>query len=112
MYVLFVSTGVLFDDAFSLQVSLVDLRRQNLNNQMLGYLNTNSFRNKTDYHHRDICNKSSLDIFYIDRSKINFSFPDAQFHIDCYQFPLLRKDRNQNGGGKIIYIKEGIKTHS
>ena len=35
-------------------------------------------------------------------------FPDAQFHIDGYQFLPLQKDRNQNGGGKIVYLKERI----
>ena len=89
--------------------NLIDLRRQNINNPMIGYLNINSLGNKIDYL-RDICNKSPLNIFCIDETKIDSSFPDAQFHIDGYQFPPLLKDRNQNGGGKNVYIKEGIIT--
>ena len=29
--------------------NLIDLRRQNINNPMMGYLNINSLRNKIDY---------------------------------------------------------------
>ena len=52
---------------------------------------------------RDICKKSC-----IDKNTVRSSFPDAQFHIDGYQFPPLRKDRNHNGEEKIVDIKEGI----
>ena len=79
--------------------NLIDLRRQNINSPMIGYLNINSLRNKIDYL-RDICNKSPLNIFCINKTKIDSSFPDAQFHIDGYLFQPLLKDRNQNGGGK------------
>ena len=37
----------------------------------------------------------------------NNSFPDHQFKIGDYQFPLLR-DRNRFGGGKIVYVKYGL----
>ena len=76
---------------------------------MIGYLNIHSLRNKIDYL-TDTCNKSSLDIFCIDETKIDYLFPDSQFHIDGCQLPPLWKNRNQNGGGKILYIKEGITT--
>ena len=36
------------------------------------------------------------------------SFPNAQFHIEGYQYPAFRKDCNKNGGGKIFYVKEGL----
>ena len=32
----------------------------------------------------------------------------SQFHIEDYQYPTFRKDRNKNGGGKIVYVKEGL----
>ena len=44
----------------------------------------------------------------IDETKIVPSFPDAQFHIDEYQFPPFRRDRNKKGGGKIVFAREGI----
>ena len=82
--------------------NLTDLRKQNNNKPVIGYLNINSLRNMIDYL-RDICKKSC-----IDKTTIHSSFPDAQFHIDGYQFPPLRKDHNHNGEEKIVYIKEGI----
>ena len=57
---------------------------------------------------RDICKKASMDILCIDETKIDSSFPDSQFYIDSYQFAPFRRDRNINGGGKIVYIKNGI----
>ena len=41
-------------------------------------------------------------------TKLNESFPDAQFHIKGYQYPAFRKDRNINSGGKIVYVKEWL----
>ena len=38
------------------------------------------------------------------------SFPDTQFKIEGYQFPPFRKDRNSDGGGKIVYVREGLVT--
>ena len=89
--------------------NLIYLLRRNIINPLMGHLNINSLKNKIDYL-RDVCNKSPLNIFCIDETKIDSSFPDAQFHIDGYEFPPLRKDRNKNGGGKIVSIKEGIIT--
>ena len=36
----------------------------------------------------------------IDETKLDTSFPDSQFKIDGYQFPLFRKDRDSKDGGK------------
>ena len=81
---------------------LIDLRRNNINNPVIGYLNINCLRNKID---DLIRNKSPVDIFCIGETKIDSSFPGAQFHIDVCRFPPLPKDRNQNGRGKCVYIK-------
>ena len=40
--------------------------------------------------------------------KLDPSYPDSQFHIDGYQFPPFRRDRNKRGGGKIVYVRNGI----
>ena len=76
---------------------------------MIAYLNINSIRNKIDFL-REICKKAPFDILCVDETKIDSSFPDAQFHIEGYQYPPFRRDRDENGGGKIVYIKEGIIT--
>ena len=44
----------------------------------------------------------------LDETKLDASFPDAQFHIEGYQYPPFRRDRDKNGGGKMIFIREGL----
>ena len=41
-------------------------------------------------------------------TRLDELFPDAQLHIESYQYPALRKDCYKNGGGKIVYVKEGL----
>ena len=54
------------------------------------------------------------EIVCIDETKLTSDFTTAQFHIEGYQYPPFRRDRIQPisnrgfGGGKIVYIKEGI----
>ena len=36
------------------------------------------------------------------------SFPDIQFLIENSQFPPFRRDRNSKGGGKIVYVGQGL----
>ena len=57
---------------------------------------------------RKICGKTQIHVLCIDETKLDESFPDAQFHIDSYQYPAFRKDHNKNDGRKIVYIKEGL----
>ena len=33
---------------------------------------------------------------------------DAQFHIKSHQYAACRRDYNKNGGGKIVFVKEGL----
>ena len=56
---------------------------------------------------RIICRKIQIHVLYIDETKLDESFPDAQSHIEGYQYPAFKKDRNKNGGGKTAYWKEG-----
>ena len=43
-----------------------------------------------------------MNILCIDEIKLDTSFPDSQFKIDGYQFPLFRKDRDSKGFGIIV----------
>ena len=88
-------------------IGLVDLRNNFPQNPIISYLNINSLRNKI-FHLWEICDKAPVDILCIDETKIDPSFPDSQFHIDGYQFPPFRKDRDKNGGGKIVYVKNDL----
>ena len=51
--------------------------------------------------------KDRLDIFLISETKIDESFPTAQFLIDGYTNPF-RRDRNTFGGGLCLYIRDDI----
>ena len=70
-------------------------------------MNINSIRNKI-ISLRELVNKAPIDILCIDETKIDESFPDSQFFIENYQFPPYRRDRNSKGGGKIVYVRQGL----
>ena len=65
----------------------------------MGHLNINSIPNKFDGI-MDIVGKK-LDIFLISETKIDDSFPDAQFFYDGYSTPY-RRDRSLGGGGGCL----------
>lgn len=54
----------------------------------------------------NLINKSGIDLVAFSESKIDNSFPDAQFHIDKYS--LYRADRSHNGGGVLCYVRSSI----
>ena len=86
---------------------LINLRKLYTNNLIIGYLNINSLRNRiTEL--RKVCRKAPIVLLSIDETKLDASFPDAQFHIEGYQHPPFRRDRDKNGGGKMIFIREGL----
>ena len=85
------------------------LSKEHQNNPIIGYLNINSLRNKIN-DLRKICRKTEIHVLCIDETKLDESFPDAQFHIEGYQYLAYRKDLDKNGGGKIVYAKEGLIT--
>lgn len=47
------------------------------------------------------------EIFMTSDAKLDPSILEAQFHIDGYSKPY-RRNRNGNGGGIMLYFKEGI----
>ena len=51
--------------------------------------------------------KVKVDIFLISETKLDSSFPSGQFVIKGYS-TLLRLDRNQNGGGLLLHVREDI----
>ena len=83
------------------------LSKEHQSNPIIGFLSINSLSNKIN-DLRKICRKAQIHVLWIDETKLDESFPDAQFHIEGYQYPAFRKDRNNNGGGKIVYVKEGL----
>ena len=89
------------------QQVLKDVRESNVNKLAFGQLNINSLRNKFDMLSKLI--KGSTDVFIISETKLDDSFPEVQFFIDGYHTPF-RYDRNGNGGGILLYVREDIPT--
>ena len=85
------------------------LRVENDYYPIVANLNINSLGEKIN-HLREICKESPIDILCVDETKIDSSYPDAQFQINDYQFPPFRRDRNKYGRGKIVYIRQGVIT--
>ena len=54
--------------------------------------------------------KAPIDILCIDETKIDESFPDSQFQIETINFRHFSRDRNSKGGGKIVYVRQGLIT--
>ena len=81
----------------------------NDSNPIVAYLNINSLGEKIN-HLREICKESPIDILCVDETKIDSSYPDAQFQINDYQFPPFKRDKNKYGGGKIVLIRQGLIT--
>ena len=49
----------------------------------------------------------NIDILIIIETKLDDTFPTANFIIDGFSEPY-RRDRNANGGGILIYVREDI----
>ena len=70
-------------------------------------LNINNLQNKI-ISLTEIIAKVPLDVFCLDETKLEYSFPNSQFILTNLQFPHFRRDRNSTGGGKLVYVKQGI----
>ena len=51
--------------------------------------------------------KGNVDIMMISETKLDNTFPNGQFLIDGFKEPI-RLDRNKNGGGILLFIREDI----
>ena len=84
---------------------LKSIKLSNVNRLIIGQLNINSLRNKIEA--LKLIMMHNIDILIITETKLDETFPKAQFHIDGYA-PPFRVDRSKNGGGVIIYVREDI----
>ena len=87
---------------------LKKLKSSNLNNPFFAYLNINSLCYKiVDL--RQILSSKELDVVAVSETKLNKEFPNSQFEINGYYNPgPYRRDRNEHGGGLMIFIKQGV----
>ena len=83
---------------------LKKIRIKNPNRLIIAQININSLRNKFDIFVQMLSN--NVDLLLISETKIDASFPNAQFHITGYT--IYRRDRNANGGGLLLYVKDDI----
>ena len=76
-----------------------------MNNVIISNLNINSLSSKFD--DLKVLMTGMFDILVITETKLGNSFPVLQFHIDGFSIPY-RLDRNRNGGGVTVYVREDI----
>ena len=86
---------------------LSNIRQKNSNRLIIAQLNINSIRNKFSSLANMI--ENNIDIFLISETKTESSYPTAQFHING--FTTYRRDRNENGGGLLLYVREDIPSN-
>ena len=46
-----------------------------------------------------------IDLFCIDETELDASFPHVQFHIEGYQYFTFMRDRDKNGGENDFFYK-------
>ena len=80
---------------------LKNLKLKSKNRLVLRYLNINSLAGKFDQ--LKLLIGKNIDILIITETKIDSSFPNAQFIINEFSMPF-RLDRNRFGGGVLIYV--------
>ena len=76
-------------------------------NPIIEYLNINSLRTKI-LNLKEILHKAPIDILFIYKTKLDETFPDAEFMIENYQFPSFRRNKNKKGVGKIVFIRKEL----
>ena len=86
-------------------LKIKNLRLSNVNRVIIGNLNINSLTNKFDQL-KEIVLKY-IDILVITETKLDDTFPNAQFLVPGFSKPF-RLDRNRKGGGVMIYVRENI----
>ena len=84
---------------------LGNLRGKNRNRLIIGQLNINSLTNKFSFLSSQIT--KYVDILPLSETKLDDSFPAAQFSLNGFCKPY-RLDRSSNGGGILLYVRDDI----
>ena len=74
-------------------------------NQTIGQININSILSKFNLLKELVL--KHVDILVVCETKLDETFPSSQFHMDGFSLPY-RLDRNRNGGGVMIFVREDI----
>ena len=84
---------------------LENLGGKNKNRPIISQLNISSLRNKFGFLSSQITKYA--DILLLSEIKLDYSFPTAQFLLNGFCKPY-RLDRNSNGGGILLYVRDDI----
>jgi hypothetical protein len=84
---------------------LTQFYANNVANLKFGHLNVNSIRHKFSPL-SEVMNKNVLDILMIQETKLDESFPTAQFLVDG--FIVYRIDHTDNAGGLMMLVREDL----
>ena len=86
--------------------SLLDFRRNNSKNLIVGHLNINSLQYKfTEIEY--MMSENTCDVLFLSETKVNDSHPSSQFSIENFSKPI-RADKSANSGGLMAYIRNDI----
>ena len=85
--------------------AMVNFRNQNPKNLITGHLNINGLRNNFFEVH-DILIQNLMDLSFLSETKLDGSFPNAQFRVPGFKH--YRADRNGSGGGIAAYIRNDL----
>ena len=78
-----------------------------MNRPITAQLNINLIKNKFQFLEKEVC--ANLDILLISETKLDDSFPSAQFLLDGFS-KAYRLDRCSNDGGILLYIRDDISS--
>ena len=84
---------------------LKSTRMKNVNRLIIAHININTLSNKFEF--LKLLVQDNIDILVITETKLDNSFPSRQFTINGFNLPF-RLDRNTDGGGVLVYLREDI----
>ena len=93
------------DTQYCSNSDLMTHRNKNASDILLSHLNINSIQNKFE-ELKLLNNKLKSQIIVITETKIDESYPNAQFQLNGYE--MYRKDRKKGGGGIITFVSTYI----
>jgi len=91
-------SGILFPE-------LLEFKKKNYKRFVFSHLNINSLRYKIG-EIKEVLSNGYTDILCLSETKIDDSFPNAQF--DVKGFTMHRMDRNEHGGGLLCYVNSNV----
>ena len=87
---------------------LRQLKGKNADRPVIAHLNINSIAPKFDGLQSLV--KDNLDLLLVSETKVDDSYPSAQFKIENYSKPI-RLDRTRHGGGLMFFARDDLPCH-